>query len=701
MDKNTLLAMMLAGGNGGNYGSPLVASTAAEMTDTDRVYVYTGSETGYVNGDWYYYDGDSWEVGGVYNSVAVETDDTLTQSGEAADAKATGDAITANALNIAPSYDSTADYKVGDRCIYGSDLYKCKTAISGGEAWNSAQWTACKVFEYDDIIGAYKITDPSTDLGDISTFLDSVNGAGDHILFDVGALGANAYLATIFIDQVGGVGIYKVTDLVKLRTYSGAYDQDLLLSTVLAMAYDVATRKEIDDLQAQINQLVDPELGDVVVFNRVKALSVTSTSGALSFTVTDEQDFINAVGECEAREYLLTWDGSKWLYNGEEITNFGITVTGTPITGEVMHVTETIDEEEYTVVDLGTTGTNATVPKDSSVTNYKIVEATYVGTESWVFDAPESAICVTPGYTLAAGTYYIYNVAGVTSDYWCNYKRLYYVFTIAHDIIATNATGDITLRFYQRSAYESTGDARGIYQLDCKPYCEATGALYNSDIISFVGQVAAPSNGETDLRTVADFTADQTMESEGIIYNNLGHVCYGNNEWGVSNMANRLNSSAKKMTPQRLHKNDVVTGLANVKGGMWGIDPRIKAQIATAVVSRVHALSDEFTKDTIYTTDNDCFLLSMKEMSFNINTTEGVVTALYDRWCNNTLTNSAVAERGKADRAGLAPSQHRWSSSPLSSNSGRPWSVSAAGASVNSYGAYVSVRRAPAYILKS
>lgn len=52
-------------------GSPLVANTAAEMTDTDRVYVYTGSEVGYVNGSWYYYDGAAWTLGGVYNSQGI------------------------------------------------------------------------------------------------------------------------------------------------------------------------------------------------------------------------------------------------------------------------------------------------------------------------------------------------------------------------------------------------------------------------------------------------------------------------------------------------------------------------------------------------------------------------------------------------------------------------------------------------------
>ena len=75
-------------------GSPLVASTAAEMTDTDKIYVYTGSETGYTSGNWYYYNGSAWTSGGVYNSMALETDKTLQVSGAAADAKVVGDEVT-------------------------------------------------------------------------------------------------------------------------------------------------------------------------------------------------------------------------------------------------------------------------------------------------------------------------------------------------------------------------------------------------------------------------------------------------------------------------------------------------------------------------------------------------------------------------------------------------------------------------------
>ncbi|MEE3381580.1 MAG: SGNH/GDSL hydrolase family protein [Succiniclasticum sp.] len=75
-------------------GAPRVAASAAQMTDTDLIYVYTGTTSGTLTtGHWYYWDGSAWTDGGVYNSSAVQTDTTLTVSGAPADAKATGDAV--------------------------------------------------------------------------------------------------------------------------------------------------------------------------------------------------------------------------------------------------------------------------------------------------------------------------------------------------------------------------------------------------------------------------------------------------------------------------------------------------------------------------------------------------------------------------------------------------------------------------------
>ena len=43
------------------------------------------------------------------------------------------------------AYDSTATYEIGDVCIYNDTLYKCTTAITTAEAWNSSHWTATTI----------------------------------------------------------------------------------------------------------------------------------------------------------------------------------------------------------------------------------------------------------------------------------------------------------------------------------------------------------------------------------------------------------------------------------------------------------------------------------------------------------------------------------------------------------------------------
>lgn len=49
-------------------GSPLAAASTSEMIDITKVYVNT------TDGYWYYYDGDSWEIGGVYQASVDSTD---------------------------------------------------------------------------------------------------------------------------------------------------------------------------------------------------------------------------------------------------------------------------------------------------------------------------------------------------------------------------------------------------------------------------------------------------------------------------------------------------------------------------------------------------------------------------------------------------------------------------------------------------
>ena len=80
-----------------DIGTPLAATAKSSMTDPNKIYVYTGvtdSDPGMKNGYWYYKDGNTWVEGGIYNSIAVATDTSLSESGMAADAEAVGDKFT-------------------------------------------------------------------------------------------------------------------------------------------------------------------------------------------------------------------------------------------------------------------------------------------------------------------------------------------------------------------------------------------------------------------------------------------------------------------------------------------------------------------------------------------------------------------------------------------------------------------------------
>ena len=43
---------------------------------------------------------------------------------------------------VAPEYDETTTYDVGDLVLYGAALYQCSTGIATAEAWNPTHWTS-------------------------------------------------------------------------------------------------------------------------------------------------------------------------------------------------------------------------------------------------------------------------------------------------------------------------------------------------------------------------------------------------------------------------------------------------------------------------------------------------------------------------------------------------------------------------------
>lgn len=61
--------------------------------------------------------------------------------------------------SIAPDYNATSTYKVGDYVSYQGKFYKCTTAIETAEAWNSEHWSETTV---KDEMGIFRIDDGDT-----------------------------------------------------------------------------------------------------------------------------------------------------------------------------------------------------------------------------------------------------------------------------------------------------------------------------------------------------------------------------------------------------------------------------------------------------------------------------------------------------------------------------------------------------------
>ena len=180
-------------------GAVIVAKTASAMTDTDKIYVYTGSESGKTAGHWYYHNGSAWTDGGVYSWNL-----------DAIDAAPSSSSDNLHAAGAKYVYDSVTDLE-GDVSDLKSDLgYTTIIPIRGGYIATSGATTDYTVIENN------------------SYWYAVVDCAGGDI-FTVSGEGASAGRLWAFVDGNGnilskalanatetGVVVYAPSDAVKL-----------------------------------------------------------------------------------------------------------------------------------------------------------------------------------------------------------------------------------------------------------------------------------------------------------------------------------------------------------------------------------------------------------------------------------------------------------------------------------------------------
>lgn len=100
-----------------------------------------------LNGQEADYYARSADVGDVDDLETTATDlvEAVNEVNDKADENATS--IATALANMSDEFSTSKTYKVGQLCIKDDKLYRCTTAITTAEAWNSSHWTETTIAE--------------------------------------------------------------------------------------------------------------------------------------------------------------------------------------------------------------------------------------------------------------------------------------------------------------------------------------------------------------------------------------------------------------------------------------------------------------------------------------------------------------------------------------------------------------------------
>ena len=282
----------------------------------------------------------------------------------------------------------------------------------------------------------------------------------------------------------------------------------------------------------------------------------------------NEETFLAHEGMVGTGLHAFVFDGAAWIYHGEAVrlTDFGITVTGTPAAGDEVLITEAFDRILFDVVDHRT----VTDPADNTQkpAMFLLMHSVIYSKQ---FDAIEALFYAEEG--LAAGTYH-FTIQNYDATYGGNKT---YQFTLTQ---AVPAGGQIVLDW----PYNVQLLGRSV-----KTYASATSTT------QIEAAVLSEGSDGTDLGTT-----DGTSTN----LNHIHRARYGSNNYKESALRQWINSAAVAnawWAPSNIF--DRPPAYANLAGFQHGMDSDFLA-VVKAITIPCHTNNTyelpEWTKDTAY-----------------------------------------------------------------------------------------------------
>lgn len=340
-------------------------------------------------------------------------------------------------------------------------------------------------------------------------------------------------------------------------------------------------------------------IGDQLSVERLSDITadVGNSIGITSASV-DVNKFISAYGKVKAKKYQFVYNNKSWQNsNGNKIAlaNYGISVTGTPIAGDKIFVTETTTPMIFDII-----GIDHDIPTDTNYTHSMTLQMHNASTSIYQFDAPEATWYIdenTYPDGLAAGTYQFTIANGST-----------YHFTLTNTV----PVGGQMIYDYSSTVktYESIG-----------------------------------STTELESVTVESGTSSATVDLSAITYNGVtdttnseNRTRYGSNNWFESSLRQWLNSDKDAGAWWEPKTNfDKPTDIS-IDGFLKGIDPSFLSVIGNVTKKTQLSVSDNYD---LVTSSERFFLLSRPEVyggpEHETNGADGNVYPYYDEK-NSDLT---------------------------------------------------------------
>ena len=335
------------------------------------------------------------------------------------------------------------------------------------------------------------------------------------------------------------------------------------------------------------------EPGDQFVVN--KATSVTAAvKGNITDATVSLPTFITQMNEAEAKSYTFSFIDGQWVYNGNAVvlSDYGITITGTPANLDTIVITETVEKIIFDVLDFDY---DTPVTEGINHTMSLIAHDVYSYGEI-PFDAREALFYVDPETYpsgLPVGTYHITLDHGAPNE--STGQDGTYQFTTTQIVPAGGLIRHTTMGAYQSSDYTKAQIIGGKF------------VTYNTEYTELESLTTTEGSGGTSLGTT---TSERQSYRTNELLNFTERNATGSNNWLNSSIRQYLNSDAAGAASGAIaswwtSKNIWDMPVKSTKPGfLYGLDPSFRAIIQT-VKKRNRLTLTDYGSSSIKHIDSD------------------------------------------------------------------------------------------------